>query len=905
MPIPAPLAPLAALRQFIAVLLVPQPDGKTQKFPIDYRTGLVTKKGSGGAHDPEIWMSYDEAATTVARLGGAPSYCIGFVLRKGCGFFVVDIDDALTPTGWSQTALDVIAALPGCAVEISQSGRGLHVWGRSSNIPDHGKKNTALNIECYSDLRFVALGSGAVGEMAPECTKLPEVIERYFPPPTVAATDHDGDGPRPDWRGPTDDGELIRRMLRSQSKARKFGGDGKATPQELWDYKADVLARYYASRSGEPFDASSVDAAFAQHLAFWTGCDAARMKRIMLDSPLYRPKYDREDYLDRTIAFAIELQVEVLIDKPRPTADAVITVLRQLTQDQVRENWIPLALDLSASDTKRVLDYVEGIGVAGRQALKTDLGEARAEAAREARERSITERVRHRTLIRWRPEDSTQIAREIERLIVAAAKPGEYISFAGVLSQVTEAHLPGTIRIDDASGDEDAAPPVPQIATLNRTAVRERAERVASLHEVTKDGATNLIGIPDRVIDTLIDKDAHAAPQVTGLLTHPVALLDGSILNAQGLHEPTGLFLSGVAIPDARPYSQVEAQEALARLRATFLDGFDFASPLDADAALAALLTGVERRLLDVAPGFALIARMQSSGKTTLARRLHLVLTGHDMPVSIFPLGDEAEISKRLLASLMRSPVMICFDNVEDGETFASSALAPLITSSTLTQRLLQFSREVTVPTNVLFVVTGNNLSLGADEVSRFVVVRLISRTARPHERTFANPDVVAHAIRIRAQVLRDVVGIVAGYRVSGASIGVRSRFERWDRLVRQPLIWAGAADVAEVFRANTEDSEPMQAHRGLLWALSTIFPDQWISAAQIIAAATFPTEGAPTVALRAALQAMPVSDWTSAKSIGRALRGFELKPATVDGRDLRLESKVLSHTKVYRVAPC
>jgi hypothetical protein len=53
---------------------------------------------------------------------------------------------------------------------------------------------------------------------------------------------------------------------------------------------------------------------------------------------------------------------------------------------------------------------------------------------------------------------------------------------------------------------------------------------------------------------------------------------------------------------------------------------------------------------------------MQASGKTTLFRKFHIVLTGRDMAVSTFPENDEAEVQKRLLAMLMRSPAMVCFD---------------------------------------------------------------------------------------------------------------------------------------------------------------------------------------------------------------------------------------------------
>ena len=141
------LAELALIPQWIPVRLVPLPNGKTDKLPLNYRTGKVPPKGSDGAHDPAIWTDYATVGATAAMLG--PQFTEGFVLADSDPYFVVDIDDALQADGtWSPLALELCAALPGCVVEVSQSGTGLHLWGRSQSMPKHAAKNTALHIEC-------------------------------------------------------------------------------------------------------------------------------------------------------------------------------------------------------------------------------------------------------------------------------------------------------------------------------------------------------------------------------------------------------------------------------------------------------------------------------------------------------------------------------------------------------------------------------------------------------------------------------------------------------------------------------------------------------------------------------------------------------------------------------------
>lgn len=309
------LAPLHAFRQFILVLLAPRDNGKTDKLPCR-ADGTVCD-----AHDPSVWMSYDEAAALATSAGGA--YGVGFVLTDRDPFFCIDIDGAATPSGWSPVAQQLCAALPGTAVEVSQSGRGLHIWGRRASPPAHSSKNIALHLECYTRARFILLGTDAVGAMAEDCPAFDAVVAGYFPPRN-AGGDIPDSGPRTDWRGPADDADLIRRALRSQSAGAVFGG--RASFAALWDADEAALARAYPSSTGDVYDRSSADAALAQHLAFWTGCDGARIERLMRGSKLVRDKWDREDYLPRTITNACGWQREVLVDKPVAAAPAAAGV---------------------------------------------------------------------------------------------------------------------------------------------------------------------------------------------------------------------------------------------------------------------------------------------------------------------------------------------------------------------------------------------------------------------------------------------------------------------------------------------------------------------------------------------------------------------------------------------------
>jgi Family of unknown function (DUF5906) len=301
------LAPLADYPQFIVALLVPLPTGKTDKLPCDYRTGSPVD-----AHDPRHWTTYENAARAVAAWG--PAYRIGFVLTAKDPFVCVDLDNCREGDGWSAFARGVCASLTGAVVEVSQSGKGLHAWLKTSKPLAHVVKRAGQPAECYSEKRFIVLGSGAVGTMTDDCPGIHGFVARYFPPRVSGAVDVPDDGPRSDWRGPADNSELIRRAVASRSQANVFGAP-RASFADLWTADAAALARAFPSAS-DAYDRSSADAALVQHLCFWTGCDADRVERLMRQSALVREKWDREDYMHGTITKAIAQQRDVLADKP-------------------------------------------------------------------------------------------------------------------------------------------------------------------------------------------------------------------------------------------------------------------------------------------------------------------------------------------------------------------------------------------------------------------------------------------------------------------------------------------------------------------------------------------------------------------------------------------------------------
>jgi putative DNA primase/helicase len=334
MTLPAPLAFLGQYRRFLNYTLETDPDrpGKTMKRPTDVRTGRYCNSNL-----PEHQYSYEEAAAT-----GRP---IGFVFHRDDKLFFGDADSAYDGTAWSSIAQELCKEFAGAYVEVSQSGTGLHIIGRYTDCPPHASRNITAKLELYTHQRFCALTFlNCTGDAGTDHTAaLTRLVHRYFPHNAHGETAGWSAEPVPEWDGPADDAELLRAAMASgkKSTAAAFGdGKGAVTFSDLFLADRDKLAARYPDESGNGgYNASSADAALAAHLAHWTGKNCERIRRIMLQSGLARPKWDdRPEWLETTImkacAFVKNVATGHVVSGPLKLIKPVI-VIRASQFDQM------------------------------------------------------------------------------------------------------------------------------------------------------------------------------------------------------------------------------------------------------------------------------------------------------------------------------------------------------------------------------------------------------------------------------------------------------------------------------------------------------------------------------------------------------------------------------------------
>ncbi len=301
---------------------------------------------------------------------------------------------------------------------------------------------------------------------------------------------------------------------------------------------------------------------------------------------------------------------------------------------------------------------------------------------------------------------------------------------------------------------------------------------------------------PMAIVKTLRQRSGRLRfPILTGIINAPTLRAGGSILDAPGYDEKTGLLFDplGVDFPsiESRP-TLAAASKALALLK-DLISSFPFVGEVDRAVALSGILTALVRRSLPTAPLHAYTAPVAGSGKSMLVDIASIVSTGHEAGV-IAQGKSEEEMEKRLGALLIAADPVIAIDNCENA--LGGELLCQMLTQTRVKPRILGHSLAPELSTGASVFATGNNLVLVGDLTRRSVLCRLDPKCERPETRVFSrNP--IAFAKANRAELVAAALTVLRAFHVAGspAKAAPLGGFEEWSRTVRDALISLGCAD--------------------------------------------------------------------------------------------------------------
>lgn len=110
----------------------------------------VTETGfAASVTSPSTWTTH--AAVKSSTVGDGT----GFVLGDGIG--CLDLDDVIVDGRLDAAAAKLVTSLPPTFIEVSMSGRGLHVFGLLPEGPGRVRTLNGVRVEVYSRERFIAV----------------------------------------------------------------------------------------------------------------------------------------------------------------------------------------------------------------------------------------------------------------------------------------------------------------------------------------------------------------------------------------------------------------------------------------------------------------------------------------------------------------------------------------------------------------------------------------------------------------------------------------------------------------------------------------------------------------------------------------------------------------------------
>lgn len=398
---------------------------------------------------------------------------------------------------------------------------------------------------------------------------------------------------------------------------------------------------------------------------------------------------------------------------------------------------------------------------------------------------------------------------------------------------------------------------------------------------------------PERVVRTLMGAAYYTyLPPLNGIARQPYYRPgDGTLVTTSGYDIQSGFygaFEDGLV--KLGEQTREAAEDALSKLRSLFSE-FVFESPADEAAALSAVFTAVVRPYLPVAPAYLTTAPESGSGKSYL-NSIIVQFAGGEPARASFPLtADEA--TKSVLAHLMSSPSCIEYDDMVCNFK-PHATLNRVLTSESITDRVLGVSKTARVSTRTLFIGSGINVSPERDMNRRVITIRLASVPTNRIGRVFTGkPAELVHERRM--EFVSHVLTIIEAWKAAGCPKSdvrpIASYGGEWADHSRHPLMWLDLPDPAQSLFDQVEDDNDGEMLQAFLQVWYRTFGPGAVTVRKVVQKAYENSDGA----LFEALEELPIwhgetvnrskLGWYLSKHAKRIAGGLRLVEDRADGR--------------------
>jgi hypothetical protein len=254
-----------------------------------------------------------------------------------------------------------------------------------------------------------------------------------------------------------------------------------------------------------------------------------------------------------------------------------------------------------------------------------------------------------------------------------------------------------------------------------------------------------------------------------GVSRLPIIRPDGTIWDIQGYDTQTQY----IYLPDPSltlpPVPSKPTPEEMAKAVGIIdlaIGEFPWVSQNDKNNFLGFMITPMLTKIVETPFKMGVIgAHQPGSGKTLLATILHILHGGAIMPSMS---GGEDEMRKLITSNLMDThETCSVFDNVSG--TLSSASLDALLTSRKWKDRILGRSGTQEMCNDRMWVITGNNVSIGSDLKRRTVWSYINPNMPDPEKRhSFRIPDLLTWARANRGLLLWSLYTVIQGWVAAG-----------------------------------------------------------------------------------------------------------------------------------------
>jgi hypothetical protein len=331
--------------------------------------------------------------------------------------------------------------------------------------------------------------------------------------------------------------------------------------------------------------------------------------------------------------------------------------------------------------------------------------------------------------------------------------------------------------------------------TLDRYALKFEIGKRIDIYGHDKNGGKVPTEVSLEIADMVLSSiSTFKFRQVDAVLTLPCAAPGGELLVQPGYDPERRLFLKNGSRNHFQKNVSVSCEMLITALKTLWepWSKFEFATPHDRGAMLAAILTAISRPTLGTAPGFLFDAPTQASGKTLAARAVNALITGKP-GAGMVPfrkdLQSDVELYKTLMSLSLRDGCVFQLDNLVGH--FKSPTLAAHLTSGEISGRLLGGNQMYEGPARFFVTVTSNNGSLDRDLSRRFVRIRIDTKVPTPQSRKFSFlPETVA--IEKRFAIADAALTLMKAFIDRGMPqyMTDHAGFAQWSQLIRGAVLW-------------------------------------------------------------------------------------------------------------------